>query len=187
MSETDQPMRDRPPIPTAQPWSGLVPVLLLVSLAINLLVAGFALGAWLNGAPATPAAQTALTTAQEGDGLAATASMQPWRMFRLLPPETRRRVGRQMVGRAAEPRRLMAEARIARQASVEALTAEPFDQERLSAAFARSRAADQAFLESVHAVVDDMIALLTPDERAQLAVAIRERMARRQEAREPLR
>ncbi len=169
------------PRSTSGPVTGLS-IALLLSVGVNLLIGGFVLGGMLKDrvSPATPsvgAQQPLPAGAFTGAGAPA---IEPQHLFRLLPREARRRVGRAMIGRVAEPRRLMAEARAARAATVTALAAEPFDENALQAAFDRSRAADAALMASVHGLVTEMMAALTPQERAQVHEAIRERMAQRQ-------
>jgi len=65
-----------------------------------------------------------------------------------------------------------------------AMHAEPFDRAALDHAFAELRARDAATAEAVQAMLADVIAQLTPEERARIATSMEMRERERQERRE---
>lgn len=64
----------------------------------------------------------------------------------------------------------------ARMMSLSAMQAEAFDADALEDAFARSRAADQALFEAVHGSIVEIVADLTPEERAAMLARLEERV-----------
>lgn len=64
----------------------------------------------------------------------------------------------------------------ARFAALEAMRATPFDVEALDTAFAQSRAADEELLGAIHGTMRDMVAGLTPEERAYMVEQLDERV-----------
>lgn len=131
---------------------------LLISVAINLVIAGVVLGRL--GAPRgepPPAAWAA----------------------RELGPETRRLVRERMRGQLPEVRPLRREMREARQAVRAAVTVEDFDPAALRASLARLRDAGNRYEQFIHENLADIAASLTREEREALVRAALERRAER--------
>lgn len=158
--------------------TALLAMALLVSLAVNILVAGFFLGAWVKSEPVAQQTGQTRTAARPQD---LGASINPRQLLRVLPPETRQRVQRELIKGVAKPRRLMGETIEARRATWDALQADPFDLDRLEAAFEISRRSDIEFLASVHELTVDLMKTLTPEEREALRTAIQKRLEERQQ------
>ena len=140
------------------PWR----TLLFVSVAINLLIAGTAIGAYSSGVrlerPASPTA---------------TRSPGPRAMMASLPQETRAKVRDQVARTWAETRTLRQNAVQARRDAFDAAATEPFDAARVRAAFARVRTSDDAALAEFHNNMIDAFAQMTPDERQRAIIALR--------------
>ena len=129
-------------------------VALLVSVAINLLIAGVVLGRL--GAPhrePPPAAWAA----------------------RELGPETRGLVRERMREQLPQVRPLRREMGEAQRAVRAAVTAEDFDPEALRAALARLREAGNRYEQFIHENLADLAASLSPQERGALVRAALER------------
>lgn len=82
---------------------------------------------------------------------------------------------------AARPHRarlklLLAEAAEARLDALDAMTAAEFDAETLEVAFARAREAEAAAAELTQDIIAEAAARFTPDERAAINVALKQRM-----------
>lgn len=141
------------------PWR----TLLFVSAAINLLVIGGIAGALASG-----------VRVQRNDPEAIVARMAGPRAFMAaLPPETRVKVRAELVNSWVETRAVRAEARSARRDAFTAAAQEPFDVERVKAAFARLRAADQAAIGVFHDNMIEAFGQLSPEERAAALDALR--------------
>ena len=134
------------------PWR----TLLFVSVAVNLLVIGGIAGALASG-----------VRVQRDNPEAIVARMPGPRAFMAaLPAETRAKVRAELVDSWIETRETRVAAREARRAAFAAAAAEPFDAERVKAAFAQLRAADQTAIGVFHDNMIDAFAALSPEERA---------------------
>lgn len=142
------------------PWR----TLLFVSVALNLLVIGAVAGAWSAG----------VRVARQGDDRAAAASLAGSATFlRALPPETRELVREQLIATWAESRDVRLAARQARREAFEAIAQEPYDADRVRAAFERARAADQAAIGVFQNDIADALGELTPEQRREALQALR--------------
>lgn len=149
--------------------------ILLASLALNLAL-GVGL-AWLAARPGHPPAEA--------------RAREPRPMFhpdalRRALPEGRREL---IDGVLASHREAM-HARIGRMAQAregvrEAMAAEPFERERLDAAFAQLRDAESRTAQEAHALLADLATRATPEERERLSglLAVRHRGERRERQR----
>jgi uncharacterized membrane protein len=109
----------------------------------------------------------------------------PRALIAALPQDTRAMVRTELARSWAETRALRQQAGQARREAFDAASAEPFDVERVRAAFARVRAADDAALATFH---DNMIATLarmTPEERRRAIAAMRGAAPSRRQALAP--
>ena len=141
------------------PWR----TLLFVSVAVNLLVIGGIAGALASG-----------VRVQRDNPEAIVARMPGPRAFMAaLPAETRAKVRAELVDSWIETRETRVAAREARRAAFAAAAAEPFDAERVKAAFAQLRAADQTAIGVFHDNMIDAFAALSPEERAAALEALR--------------
>ena len=149
------------------PWR----TLLFLSVALNLLVIGAVAGAWGAG-----------VRVQREVGDAVVARMPGPRAFlRALPPETREIMRRELADSWTESRDLRRAALQARRDAFTAAATEPYDAERVRAAFARLREADQRAIAVFHENVVDAFARLTPEQRREAMEALaRAAPARRQ-------
>jgi uncharacterized membrane protein len=150
------------------PWR----TLLFVSVALNLLVIGAVAGAWGAG-----------VRLQREAGDAVVARMPGPRVFLAsLPPETREIMRRELADSWRESRELRREALQARRDAFLAASAEPYDAERVRAAFVRLREADQAAIGVFHDNVIDALARLTPEQRQEALDALRRATPARRQA-----
>ena len=153
MSETQTP-RTWSATPRWAKW------LLGVSLALNFIVIGLAAGA-------------AIRFHQHGHshGGVATIGQIMW----ALPKDSRDRAKDLL--RAARPdlKSLRAERRAAKHAVADAIETDPFDPEAVAGAFAALRAKDQTAKTSTHDVMIDILQVLTPEERADVASSLRKK------------
>jgi uncharacterized membrane protein len=149
------------------PWR----TLLFLSVALNLLAIGAVAGAWGAG-----------VRLQREVGDAVVARMPGPRAFlRALPPETREIMRRELADSWTESRELRRAALQARREAFETASTEPYDAERVRAAFARLREADQRAIAVFHDNVADAFARLTPEQRREAMEALaRAAPARRQ-------
>ena len=138
------------------PWR----TLLFLSVAINLLIAGTAVGGYAAGVRLERAA-----SAGRWPG--------PRAMMAALPQETRAKVRDQVVRTWDETRTLRQQAVQARRDAFDAAASEPFDVVRVRAAFARVRSADDAALAQFHNNMIEAFARMTPEERARAIAALR--------------
>lgn len=151
------------------PWR----TLLFVSAALNLLMIGAAIGAL--GAGVRVERQTSGAVVDRLPGTRAFITALPADV----QPQVRAELARGWV-QSREARRAAARAR--REAFIAAST-EPYDAARVSAAFARMRAADQAAVGVFHDNVAEAFARMTPEQRRQALAALRRAPpARRSEA-----
>lgn len=136
---------------------------LFISLAANLLVIGAVAGAFGAG-----------VRLQRDTPQAAVANMPGPRAFMAaLPPEPRAKVRAELVRSWDQSRQLREQAVQARRDAFAAAATEPFDAERVRAAFSRLRASDQATIAVFHDNVIAALATMTPEERAQSLQALR--------------
>src|SRR5690349_20998547 len=118
------------PQPSRFPWR----TLLFISFAVNLLVVGAAAGAYFGGARLERATPGAPMERLPG----------PRAFMAALPPETRNKIQEDFIASLAQTRPLRATARQAHIDAFEAVRTEPYDAERVRAAFSRMRIADSA-------------------------------------------
>lgn len=142
---------------------------LFVSLGVNLLLVGGAVGAYTAGArfqrPAPPPAAVEVAPA---------APVAGQRMLlAAMPPEVRTRLREEMVQGAAETRALRENALQARRNAYAAAAHEPYDSAQVKAAFARMREADEAVVGVFHNRVADAFATMTPQERQSALETLR--------------
>lgn len=143
------------------PWR----TVLFVSLALNLLVVGAALGAWGAGVRLErEASRSAVVDRMPG----------PRAFLRALPPETREVMRRELGESWGESQEARQAALQARRDAFAAAAAEPYDEARVRAAFARLRAADQSAIGVFHDNVAQAFARLTPEQRREALAALRE-------------
>jgi uncharacterized membrane protein len=141
------------------PWR----TLLFASVALNLLVLGAAAGAYGAGVRVERQAPEA-----------AIARMPGARAFlAALPVGTRQKMRAELAVSWTQSRELRRVAARARAEAFEAASQEPYDVERVRAAFARLRAADQAAIGVFHNSVVEAFARLTPEERRTALEALR--------------
>ena len=148
---------------TQRGWSGTprwLKWLLSLSLALNFVVIGLAVGAAIK-----------FHRHGHGHGGVATIGHIMW----ALPSESRDRA-KELI-RAARPdlKALRTERKAAKLALADAIEASPFDAEAVTAAFAALRDKDQTNKASTHAVMVDILRLLTAEERADVAQSLRKR------------
>ena len=141
------------------PWR----TLLFLSVALNLLVIGAIAGAWGAG-----------VRLQREVGDAVVARMPGPRAFlAALPPQTREIMRRELADSWTESRQLRRAALEARRDAFVAASTEPYEAERVRAAFARLREADQRAIGVFHDNVVDAFARLTPEQRREAMDALR--------------
>lgn len=158
MSETDRAKAPQRP-PRRINW------LLTGSLMLNTLLAGLFIGQFLAGGPGR-GAPPADGPPPGGDARIAA------RILENVEPERRAEVRRTFLAAMREARPGFAERRAAQLALREAMVADPFDAERLSAAFADLRAREAAMEEAVQAALVDQFASLSLEERRAVAKAL---------------
>jgi uncharacterized membrane protein len=141
------------------PWR----TLLFLSLAFNLLVIGAVVGA----------AGAGVRLQREAAGAVIERIPGPRAFLAALPPETRVKMRRELVRSWSESRELRRAAAQARREAFAAASEEPYDAERVRAAFARLREADQAAIAVFHDNVAAAFGALTPEERRQALEALR--------------
>lgn len=150
------------------PWR----TLLFVSVALNLLVIGAVAGAWGAGVRVERAAGEAVVQRMPG----------PRAFLRALPPETREIMRRELAGSWTQSRDLRRAALQARRDAFAAAATEPYDAERVRAAFARLREADQSAIGVFHDNVIEAFARLTPEQRREALAALRSAAPARRQA-----
>jgi len=141
------------------PWR----TLLFLSVALNLLVIGAIAGAWGAGVRLQREVGDAVVSRMPG----------PRAFLDALPPETREIMRRELADSWGESRELRREALHARRDAFVAAATEPYDTERVRAAFARLREADQRAIGVFHDNVVEAFARLTPEQRAEAMEALR--------------
>jgi uncharacterized membrane protein len=130
--------------------------------AVNLLIAGAAVGAYSSGVRLERAASPT-----------ATRLPGPRAMMAALPQETRAKVRDQVARTWDQTRTLRQQAVQARRDAFDAASTEPFDAARVRAAFARVRSSDDAALAEFHNNMIDAFAQMRPEERRRAVSALR--------------
>ncbi len=142
------------------PWR----VLLVASVALNLLVMGALAGAWISG----------VRVARDANDTVAVSRLTGPRTFlRALPPETRVIMREKLGDSWIETRAARQAAAQARREAFEAAAQEPYDGARVRSAFERSRAADQAIVGVFQNDVIEAFGNLTPQQRREVLTALR--------------
>jgi len=144
---------------------------LFLSLALNLVVISAVVGAVASGARLERPLQQAPA--------AGPAAVTPRAFMQALPPESRRIMRRALTGAAVDLREQRAAARAARLELYEASRAEPYDVERVRAAFAATRAADAAIISRLHDTVADALGRIDAEDRRVAVDAMAERASQR--------
>lgn len=147
-------MSDRP-----FPWR----TLLFVSVAINLLVAGAAIGALGAGVRLERRSPAAVVERLPG----------PRAFVESLPPSAQAPVREQLAESWVDSRDVRQAALEARRDAFAVASQEPYDVARVRAAFARMRAADQAAVGVFHDQMAQTFANMTPAERREALAALR--------------
>ena len=129
---------------------------LFVSLALNLALVSAALGAFATGARLARPADVEPPQRVAGQR----AFMQA------LPAQQRAAVRRELARTMREMEQERAQARSARLALYEALTAEPYDRERTRAAFSAVRAADAVLVAAYHEALTEGFGRVNAEDRA---------------------
>jgi uncharacterized membrane protein len=142
------------------PWR----TLLFISLAVNLLIVGAVAGAWGAG----------VRVEREINSTAVVDRLPGPRAFlRALPPETRAIMRQELAASWDESRERRQAATQARQEAFAAVALEPYDAERVRAAFERLRVADQTAIAVFHDNVIEAFGKLTPQQRREALEALR--------------
>jgi uncharacterized membrane protein len=142
------------------PWR----TLLFVSVAFNLLVVGVLAGAYGAGVRVQRDAPEAAVTRMPGVRA----------FIRAMPSEeARAKMRSELADSWVESRTARRAATQARREAFDAAAAEPYDVERVRAAFARLREADQAAIAVIHDDVVEAFGQLTPVERRAAIEALR--------------
>lgn len=145
---------------------------LFVSVAINLLLIGAAVGAYGAGVRVERAAPGAAVDRMPG----------PRAFMAALPEATRQKVREDLAASWAQTRALREAAVQARRDAFAAAATEPYDATRVKAAFERMRAADQAVVGVFHDNVADEFARMSPQERRTALQALRTAVPARRQA-----
>ena len=141
-------------------------ILLIVSLALNMFVLGA--GVVLLGRH--------MGHTERGPGMMRHAEFPgPNLMLRALPNETRKRIEAEIGPEKAAMRAAMETARKARRAALAAFSAQPFSAETYEEKRKASEDADIAAVRAAHALLAKASASLTPEERASVIDAMKNR------------
>lgn len=141
----------------------------LVSLALNLLVVGAAVGGYAAGARFSPPGAERGAVRAERPMRALIAAVEPERR-----PAVRREIARTFVA-ARDARKEVRDARIS---LAQTIRAEPYDAAAVRAAFARMRAADQALAQRFQDMTADQLAAMSPQERRRVVGVLLQRRER---------
>jgi len=144
-------------------------MILAGSLAVNLLLAGFVLGA---GARALGGGGFHGGPSQMGPGA---ELMHPRAVIAGLPADERRAALREFRREGARARPMLREARAARDELAEALAREPFDADNVRAAFELVREAEAKLHERGQDLMIALLARMSPEERAEFVRAMHDR------------
>ncbi len=145
--------------PKSSRW---VKAVLVVSLGINLLIGGMAIGLWSFDKPKRPPSPDAVAF-----------------LSFALPKEHRDALREQLVSRRGELRANRAALADMRRQMVVALEAEPFEIAAVEEILARQRQRFLALGELAHSALLERIAMLTPEERAGYVKSLKRQRARR--------
>ncbi|MFP3942793.1 MAG: periplasmic heavy metal sensor [Alphaproteobacteria bacterium] len=159
--------RWRRPFRNATPW--LIGAL-AVSLAINAFVIGAFVGERWRGAPHRH------FEFSDRYWLSPLHGYSIRRLGGLMEAETRAKLREVARPHRAQLKLLLAEAAEARLDALDAMTAPEFDAEVLEQAFARARDAETAAVELTQEIIAEAAARFTPEERAAVHEALRQRM-----------
>ncbi|MES1200047.1 MAG: periplasmic heavy metal sensor [Pseudomonadota bacterium] len=130
---------------------------LFISLAFNLIIISGAIGAYAAGAR--------IERPSAGGDAAVSSFPGPRAFMQALPPQARREVRRDLVRTFFTAHAEREEARNARIALFQAARAEPYDPQRVAAAFARVRAADAAVAARFQDSVAQSLARMDAEQR----------------------
>lgn len=149
--------------PIRRTWSGTprwAKWLLSISLALNFVVAGLAIGA-------------AMKFHKHGHSHGGIATIG--QIMRALPDDSKG-AAREML-HAARPdlKTLRAERKVAKLAVAEAIETTPFDASAVNEAFAALRKKDQITKASAHGVMVEILEVLSPEDRTAVAEGLRKR------------
>jgi len=169
-------------------WIG---VALILSLAINT----FFIGTYVGGRAFE---RTQESGWEEGAGLRGgpgrgpghlpvPSELDPRQFVRLLPDDARDEARQILDDRGPEIRELLDASGAARYAAYDLLQQPEFDRPAIADAFAVSRAADQELIEEIHAMVVEIMAGLTPEQRAAVEEQMDDHLIDRSERRERFR
>ena len=163
MSETP------PPAPRPRRW---VKVVLVISLAVNLAVAGLLLGAWLrhDGPHGRDGPRG------ERDRVVRDLGFGPY--ARAVPREAREGLRGAVEAHRGTLRENRQALRSAFEETLETLRAEPFDRAAMGAQMQAQREAIRANQEIGHEVLLDALAAMSPEERAAFADRLERRLGR---------
>lgn len=153
-------------VSTNRLWSATprwVKWLLSISLALNFIVIGLAAGA-------------AIKFHQHGHSHGGVATIG--QIMRALPTENRDRAKELLRASRPDLKALKEERRAAKFAVADAIEASSFDAETVKAAFDALRTKDQSAKASMHGVMVEILQVLTPEERAEVAKSLRKRRRR---------
>ncbi|MCP5433657.1 MAG: periplasmic heavy metal sensor [Alphaproteobacteria bacterium] len=144
------------------------PLLLVISLAVNLFLVGITAG--LLGRYARLSESILLGGAGE---------LSPRSVLALVPSTARPKIKHVLAEHGRDVRGLLTDAGRARLETFRVLRTEPLDVEALRVAFASSRARDAALVEASQELVVEMAEALTAEEREALIKNVRERVDER--------
>jgi len=162
-------MTDPAKVSTTTLWLG---VALVVSLVVNTFFIGLAVGGRLT-ADHWGGGERQVTGAYDRHGIP--PDLDPRAILRVLPESAQDDAKALLDARSDEIRSLFVTSMQARSAAFDAMRADPFDREALEQALAASRQADETARAAVHELMVDMIAGMTPGERAQVIEDMGER------------
>lgn len=152
-----------PGTPTQRRWSGTprwVKWLLGVSLALNFVVIGLAIGA-------------AMKFHKYGHSHGGIATIG--QIMRALPDDSKGAARDMLFAAQPDLKALRAERKAAKRAVAEAIEASPYDPAAVEQAFATLRNKDQIAKTSAHGVMVEILEVLSPEDRAIVAEGLRKR------------
>jgi uncharacterized membrane protein len=155
MTETDSQSPPPPPVgePTGQAGPRWMKIALVVSVALNLAVAGLVLGAWLGDGPQR--------------GMPRDMSFGPF--SEALSDADRRALRKDLMGRAGEFRSSRDAARAEFAALVDALRADPFDPAAMTAALTAIETRNAERLDLGRSLIEKRLIEMSPTERQAFA------------------
>lgn len=162
MSDANSTAPTPPPVPAAPVASRGVKIALALSVALNLAVAGLAVGAWLGDGPHR--------------GMPRDMSFGPF--SEALDDTDRRVIRRALMERLGEFREQRAAARAEFETLLAALRAEPFDAAALKAALAALEARNAERLDLGRSLIETRLIEMTAEERAAFADRLEKHLRR---------